>query len=163
MMQKLLTALVMAAAVVGGMWLMRSSSQAMPEVTFTTTDGRTIDSRSLRGRSVLVNFWSVSCEICLRDMPHLTRIQSSLGDEKFEIIGVALPNDPPPAVMSVTQKLAPGYPIALDVHGEINSAFGGVDVTPTSFLVDPEGNIRLKTRGPIDEARLRATLLTFGG
>lgn len=163
MIKRLLPALGMAAIVVAGVWYMRSSTQPMPAVAFTTTDGNTVDSSSLRGKSVLVNFWSVSCAICLRDMPHLTRLQESLGQDKFQIIGVALPSDPPPAVMSTAAKLAPGYPLALDVHGEINQAFGGVDVTPTSFLIDPQGNIRLKTHGPLDENRLRATMLTFGG
>ena len=57
--------------------------------------------------------------------------------------------------------LQPAYPIALDVQGEIAHAFGGVDSTPTSFLVDPAGNIQYVERGALDEGRVRATVLTF--
>lgn len=148
--------------VVGGAaWLMTASDEPMPDVTFTMVDGSTIKSSELRGRSVLVNFWSVSCAVCLRDMPRLTALHDSLADSGFRVIGVAMPSDPPPAVMAMVESKQPGYPIALDVHGELARAFGDVRVTPTSFLIDPAGNIRLTERGPLDEIRIRATLATF--
>ena len=110
---------------------------------------------------MLVSFWSVTCDVCLRDMPKLTRLQDSLRDEGLLVIGVAVAHDPPPAVIALVDKLKPGYDIALDVHGEISKAFGHVKVTPTVFLVDAAGNIRYSERGPLDETRIRATLLTL--
>ncbi|MCP5422022.1 MAG: TlpA family protein disulfide reductase [Chromatiaceae bacterium] len=133
----------------------------MPSVSFNLVDGGTVDGSSLRGRSLLVNFWSVSCAICLRDMPRLRALQQSLSGQRFTIIGVAMPHDSPAAVLAMVERLAPGFPIAFDVHGEVSRAFGDVRVTPTSFLIDPSGNIRFAERGPLDEARVRATLATF--
>lgn len=148
--------------VVGGAaWLMLASDEPMPNVTFNMVDGTTLASADLRGQSVLVNFWSVSCAVCLRDMPRLTALHDSLADRRFSVIGVAMPSDPPPAVMAMVASKQPGYPIALDVHGELARAFGDVRVTPTSFLIDPAGNIRHTERGPLDEIRIRATLATF--
>ena len=77
------------------------------------------------------------------------------------VIGVAVPHDPPAGGDRAVEKSKPGYPIALDVHGEISTAFGGIKVTPTNFLIDPDGNISFSERGQFDETRLRATLLTF--
>ncbi len=147
--------------VLGVGWLLWPAPRPMPQVTFNLVDGTTLHSGDLRGKSVLVNFWSVSCEVCLRDMPRLARLQQSLRDDNFLVLGVAVPHDPPPAVISTVDRLKPGYPIALDVHGEIASAFGGVEVTPTSFLIAPDGNINFSEHGPLDETRVRATLLTF--
>ena len=151
------TVLVVAAAA----WLLWPNARPMPEVTFNLLDGRKIFSSELRGKSVLVNFWSVSCETCLNDIPQLTRLQDDMRDQGLVVIGVAVPHDPPPAVISAVEQLKPGFPIALDVHGEVSAAFGGIKVTPTNFLVDPDGNISFSERGPIYEPRIRATLLTF--
>ena len=147
--------------VLAGIWLMSSNARPMPEVAFNLVDGRTLHTADLRGQPALINFWSVSCEVCLRDMPVLSRLQETLKDHGLMVIGVAVPHDPPPAVIATAEKLAPAYPISLDVHGEISKAFGDIRVTPTSFLIDPDGNINYSGRGPIDETRIRATLLTF--
>jgi len=64
-------------------------------------------------------------------------------------------------VLGIVERLSPVYPIALDVHGEVNRAFGGIDVTPTHILVGPDGNIAYSGEGPLDETRIRATILTL--
>lgn len=160
---RLLPNLLPLAALLGAVWLLWPNPRPMPEVRFSLLDGRTLHSDTLRGKSLLVNFWSVSCEVCLRDMPRLTRLHESLQDDGFMVIGVAVPQDPPSAVIDTVARLKPGYPIALDVHGEVAKAFGGIAVTPTSFLIAPDGSINSTERGPLDETRVRATLLTFQG
>jgi thiol-disulfide isomerase/thioredoxin len=151
--------LVLGGAALAAVWLLWPRPQPMPAVSFTLSDGRILDSAELRGKTLLVNFWSVNCAVCLRDMPALDRLHETL--QNFSVIGVAASYDPPPAVMETVSTLQPAYPIALDVQGEIAHAFGGVDSTPTSFLVDPAGNIQYVERGALDEGRVRATILTF--
>ena len=153
--------LLMLAVLAGGIWLMWPRAENVPDVTLNLLDGRTLSSSDLRGRSVLINFWSVSCEICLREMPKLTRLQESLEERGLMVIGVAMPYDPPPAVIGIADRLAPGFAIALDVHGEVSRAFGDVEVTPTTFVIAPDGKIKYAERGPLDETRIRATLATF--
>lgn len=161
MNKQVLPTVAAVAIVVAGIWLMSSETRPMPEVVFNLVDGRTLQSTDLRGKSVLINFWSVSCEVCLRDMPRLTRLHETMEEHDFMVIGVAVPHDPPAAVIGVVEKLEPAYPIALDVHGEVSKAFGGIKVTPTTYLVGPDGNINYSERGTLDETRIRATVLTF--
>jgi thiol-disulfide isomerase/thioredoxin len=151
--------LVLGAAALATVWLLWPRPQPMPEVSFTLTDGRVLDPAALHGKALLVNFWSVNCTVCLRDMPALDRLHQSL--QGFMVIGVAASYDPPPAVMETVARLQPAYPIALDVQGELAHAFGGVNSTPTSFLVDRAGNIHYVERGALDVERVRATVLTF--
>ena len=153
--------LFVVAIIATGLWLVWPDKQPMPATTFNLLDGRKFTSEALHGRPLLINFWSVSCAVCLRDMPRLTRLHETLQDRKLMVIGVAMPHDPPPAVIDTVGKLEPGYPIALDVHGEISRAFGNIDVTPTTFLIAPDGTISYSERGPLDETRIRATILTF--
>jgi len=161
MKRNLLLNAVFIGALIGTFWWLWPSAKPMPEVTFNLLDGRTLQSQELRGRPLLINFWSVSCEVCLRDMPHLALLEKEFSDRELMVIGVAVPHDPPPAVIGAVEKMAPGYAIALDVHGEVSKAFGDVRVTPTNFLIDPDGNVRLSQRGPLDRIRLRATIATF--
>lgn len=161
MNKQIVPSLVAVLLVAGGIWFLASGSRPMPEVTFNLIDGRTLHSSELKGKSVLVNFWSVSCEICLSDIPILNRLQEEFGDQDLVVIGVAMPHDPPPAVISTMEQIKPSYAVALDVQGEINRAFGGIQVTPTNLLIGPDGNINYAERGPLDEIRVRATTLTF--
>lgn len=158
MMRDLMISVAIAFSAIAAAWHFWPEAQRMPEMSFHLTDGRTLTSSELRGRSVLINFWSVSCEVCLRDMPTLTRLHET---ENFTVLAVAAAHDPPPAVISTVARLQPGYPVAMDVHGEISAAFGGIEATPTNILVRPNGKISDTYRGPVDETRIRATLLTF--
>ncbi len=163
MSKQILPTAVATLVLVAGVWLMSAGSRPMPEVTFNLVDGRSLNSTELQGRSLLINFWSVTCETCLRDIPVLNRLHETLKDQGFLVIGVAAAYDEPPAVMRLVKDLKPVYPIALDVHGEVSKAFGDIRVTPTNVLIDRQGNIRSSHRGPVDEPRIRATLLTFQG
>lgn len=161
MIRRVLGLLAAVLVVVAAAWLLHSSDKQMPDTTFNLIDGRNLTTQDLRGKSVLIAFWSISCETCKRDMPKLARLHETLADHKFEVIGVAMPHDPPPAVLDAVSRLKPVYPIALDVHGEVNHALGNIDVTPTYILVGPRGQMRDRSQGPLDENRVRATVLTF--
>ena len=163
MNKQIVPSIVAVAIVVAGIWLLSSETRPIPDVTFSMADGSTLNSSELRGKKVLINFWSITCEACLKDIPTLNRLHDSLKDQNFMVIGVAASHDAPPAVIDGIRKLGINYPVALDVHGEVSKAFGDIRVTPTNVLVDPQGNINSAERGPLDEPRLRATLLTFGG
>jgi peroxiredoxin len=154
---------LVAVAIGFAVWQLIPEPKPMPDTRFNLLDGRQLDSADLRGRPLLVNFWSVTCSVCIRDMPALSRLQSSLADRGLMVIGVALDSDPPPVIIDLVEKQAPDYAIALDVHGEVSRAFGGISATPTTFLIDAAGKIRYSAQGPLDEVRIRATLSTFQG
>jgi peroxiredoxin len=55
----------------------------------------------------------------------------------------------------VAQKKLP-YPIAMDKDGSAALAFGGVTLTPSNFLIDPQGRIAQYKLGEFDEAELQS-------
>ena len=91
-------------------------------------------------------------------MPQLAQLQQEYGPRGLQVIGVAMPYDRPSDVLLVQKKRKLPYFIALDPEGRVTSAFGGVRLTPTSFLIDPEGRIVFKKIGELDWARLRREL-----
>ena len=132
-----------------------------PEVTFSTLEGEKIAMRELRGRPVLITFWATTCAVCLKEMPHLVELYEELGNRGFELIGVAMAYDPPNRVLELAAERRLPYPIALDLDGSLAAAFGNVRLTPTSFLVAPDGRIVQHKVGEMDLAGLRRQVETL--
>ena len=137
------------------LWTSPSGLKWAPDVTFTTLKGEKLNIGELRGRPVLVTFWATTCPGCLKEMPHLVELYEELGNAGFELIGVAMSYDPPNRVLELTTERQLPYPIALDLDGALAAAFGNVMLTPTSFLIDPDGRIIKHKIGEMDIGELR--------
>lgn len=137
------------------LWTSPSGLKWAPDVTFTTLKGEKLNIGELRGQPVLVTFWATTCPGCLKEMPHLVELYEELGNAGFELIGVAMSYDPPNRVLELTTERQLPYPIALDLDGALAAAFGNVMLTPTSFLIDPDGRIIKHKIGEMDIGELR--------
>lgn len=73
----------------GWMQAIRLRGQAM-ELDGTSLNGAPIDLSKLRGKIVLVDFWSLGCSSCIEQMPHLQRVYDRYRDLGFEIAGFCL-------------------------------------------------------------------------
>ena len=62
-------------------------------------------------------------------------------DRGFEFIAVAMSYDPANYVLNYSQTRQLPFKVALDVNGEAAKSFGDVKLTPTTFLIDKNGNI----------------------
>jgi thiol-disulfide isomerase/thioredoxin len=113
-------------------------------------DGDKLKLSSLKGKPVLVTFWATTCSTCVKEIPHLAKLYQELGNDIFEIVAIAMPYDPPNLVVSMAEKTNIPYPVALDIQGDAVKAFGDVLVTPTSFLIDTQGNIVEEHKGELD-------------
>lgn len=134
---------------------------AAPDVSFTLLDSGRISLRSLRGNPVLVNFWATTCSICVKEIPALMALQRDFSRRGFTVIAVTTPYDRPDEVLRFSKDLALNFPVAVDLTGELARAFGDVGVTPTSFLVGPDGRIAEKTEGELHFNALRAQLQSW--
>lgn len=146
-------------AALSWLWLPTAGPAASPDITLQSIDGRTIALHSLRGRPVLVTFWSTTCPTCLREMPHLAELYRELSPRGLEIIGIAMYHDPPDRVLAVHRSRGIPYTIALDIQAEASRAFGHVRVTPTSFLIDPDGWIVYRNSGVMNLENVRQKIL----
>ncbi len=126
-----------------------------PAIKITCIGGEKADLGQLRGRPVLVTFWSTDCPGCLREMPSLTRLYEDYSAQGLEIIGVAAPWSRPDQVLATVRAKGLPYRIGLDLDGSVTRAFGDVSWTPTSFLVDPAGRIRYQKVGDMDIEKVR--------
>jgi len=130
-------------------------SRPMPSVAVTTISGVQYPLDSLRGSVVLVNFWATTCASCIREMPKLVDVFEKYQSQGYRMVAVAMPYDPPNRVLDYARSRKLPFDVVLDVDGSVLRAFGDVPGTPTSFLVDRNGNIIHKYLGEPDFGDLR--------
>ena len=116
-----------------------------PPILLPARGGGDLDLSRLRGKLVLVNFWATWCPPCREEMPSLEKLAASLDPGSFEVVAVSVDEGWAP----VEKFLAPITPlkIALDEGATISRLYGTTKF-PESYLVDAQGNLRLKFVGP---------------
>lgn len=126
-----------------------------PDVRLSLLDGTTPLLSSYRGKVVLISFWSVNCRICIKEMPHMNRLHTDLGGKGLTIIGIGMPYDRPDWTVTFARQQPILYPVSFDIQGDAARAFGGINFTPTTVLIDRQGVIVWKKTGALDFKRLR--------
>jgi peroxiredoxin len=145
--------------VIAGAWTIHSQRfSKAPDVTFKYIDGRQVELKHLESHPVLVTFWATSCPGCMKEMPRLITLYKTMSAQGLEIVGVAMAYDPPDRVLAMTSLRKIPYPIALDMDGSIARAFDNVTLTPTSFLIAPDGRIIAHIVGELDMEKLRGQI-----
>ncbi|HTC38398.1 MAG TPA: cytochrome c biogenesis protein DipZ [Steroidobacteraceae bacterium] len=125
--------------------------------------------QSLRGKVVMVDFWTYSCINCLRALPYVESWYEKYKDHGLVVIGVHAPEfafekDPNNVRRAVTD-LKITYPVALDNDYAIWQAFNN-QYWPAHYFIDATGRIRAHHfgEGNYDESeQIIRTLLTEAG
>ncbi len=104
----------------------------------------------LRGKVVLIDFWTYSCINCIRTLPHLNEWYKKYKDNGLVILGMHSPEfdfeKDKENVQAAVKKYNIEYPVALDSNHETWKAFGN-QYWPAHYLIDVNGNIRYHSFG----------------
>ncbi len=128
----------------------------MPEFTQVTTwlNSPPLTEESLRGKVVLVEFWTYSCINCIRALPAVTRWDAKYRDQGLVIVGVHTPEFQfEKDVENIKRAIARHgikYPVAVDNDYGTWKAFRN-QFWPAKYLIDAEGRLRLTHFGEGDE------------
>ncbi|GAB0058307.1 Thiol:disulfide interchange protein CycY [Candidatus Magnetaquicoccaceae bacterium FCR-1] len=110
---------------------------------------QTVSLSEHRGKWVLVNFWGSWCISCVAEHPYLMELAAKVkGRPDFVMIGVDFRDTPEAAQAFLKRHGNPGYAHAQDPAQKIAIDWG-VYGAPESYLVDPNGTIRMKHTGPL--------------
>jgi cytochrome c biogenesis protein CcdA/thiol-disulfide isomerase/thioredoxin len=100
---------------------------------------------SLRGKVVLVDFWTYSCINCIRALPYVRGWAEKYKDHGLVVIGVHAPEfafeKDPHNVVNAVKDLGVSYPVALDNNYVIWKSFGN-EYWPAHYFIDAQGRIR---------------------
>jgi cytochrome c biogenesis protein CcdA/thiol-disulfide isomerase/thioredoxin len=121
--------------------------------------------KELRGKVVLVDFWTYSCINCLRTLPHVKAWDQTYRKDGLVVLGVHTPEfafeHVPSNVRGAVRRLGVKYPVALDNDYGTWDAFRN-QYWPAKYLIDRRGHIRFVHFGEGEydttEARIRTLL-----
>lgn len=104
-----------------------------------------LNSKTLRGKVVVVNIWTYSCINSLRELPYMKAWAAKYKDSGLVVIGVHAPEfgfeATPANVKSAVSELNLAYPIAIDSHHSIWNSFHN-EYWPADYFIDGKGRIR---------------------
>ncbi len=131
-----------------------SGVQAAPNSTFVLLDGSKQTTADLMGKVTLVNFWATSCVSCVAEMPKLVATYNKFKSQGYDTIAVAMSYDPPSYVVNFAETRKLPFKVAIDNTGTVAKAWGDVQLTPTTYIVDKRGRIVKRYVGEPDFADL---------
>jgi cytochrome c biogenesis protein CcdA/thiol-disulfide isomerase/thioredoxin len=136
---------------------------------FDTPGDRPLKLSSLRGRVVLVDFWTYTCINCIRTFPYLKAWDATYRDKGLTIVGVHTPEfafeHDASNVASAIERFGLRYPVAQDNEMGTWNAYGNA-YWPADYLIDAKGHVRYAAAGEGDyaqtETAIRALLAEEG-
>jgi len=127
-----------------------------PPLQGTLIDGQTVNLQSLQGRPVLVYFWATWCPVCKMQNGSVASIS-----EDHTVVTVAMNSGSDLEIEAFLEEKQLDFPVIADDSGVITELFG-VSGVPTSFVLNPSGNIAFTEVGYTTEWGLRLRLWMAG-
>jgi thiol-disulfide isomerase/thioredoxin len=116
-------------------------------------NSKPLTASALKGKVVLVDFWTYSCINCLRALPYIRAWADKYKDSGLVVIGVHTPEfgfeKEQPNVQKAVQTLGITYPVALDSNNAIWDAFHN-QYWPAHYFIDATGKVRFEHFGEGD-------------
>ena len=124
--------------------------QKVPEFSFTTIDGKTINIKDLEGKTVLINFFATWCPPCRAEMPQLeAQVWPKFKDRDFYMVSLGRDHDME-TMVKFQKKTGFTFPIAPDKGKKIYSLFFEKYI-PRNVLINTKGEIILQEFGYTEE------------
>jgi cytochrome c biogenesis protein CcmG, thiol:disulfide interchange protein DsbE len=108
-------------------------------------DGKEYSLSQFKGKVVMVNFFTFFCGPCRDEMPDLNKIFQENKGSGYVCLGIGLSSDPTQLRFLVKQ-LNLDYPVLVG-NDKVSKDYGGIEVVPTTFIIDKQGNIAHKIVG----------------
>ena len=143
----ILVVLMLVASVVSAQRLLDAMPRTMVAQDFTlpTVSGKDISLNELKGKFVLVNFWSTKCTICRAELTTLDAMYEEFKDDNIlEIVTIHAGEDID-GVNELLEISPVSFPMAMDV--DLTMGHWGIPSLPTSYLVTPDGNFAYRAIG----------------
>jgi len=114
-----------------------------------------LDWTQLRGKVVLVDFWTYECINCRNSLPYVNQWAQRYAEQGLVVVGVHTPEYPRERIVAnvrqAIKQLGIRHPVAIDNQYQVWSAFGN-QYWPAHYFIDAEGHIRHAHMGEGDYA-----------
>ncbi|HEX6828718.1 MAG TPA: TlpA disulfide reductase family protein [Burkholderiales bacterium] len=118
----------------------------LPDLALTSLDGRTLATRSLRGRVLVLNTWATWCPPCRREMPALQRLSDAMDATRVTVAGLTVDRD-----LNLVREFLLAHRVTFPqyVDPDMALANGVLRVVgfPETFVLAPDGRLAARVVG----------------
>lgn len=140
------------------------NNRLAPDITLPDLDGNMVRLSDYRGKTVILNFWTKSCEPCLQEMPSLSNLGKVLRDrDDIVLLTVTTDESAEDARATLASVLGeiPSFVTLVDPESDVVRGKFGTKLYPETWFIDPNGVIRARIDGPRNWLELAPLSILF--
>lgn len=166
--QRLIAGSIWAVAILAGLFAILNPTTAAgggagpqvgskaPDFILKSLDGQTVKLSELKGKAVLLNFFTTWCPTCRVEMPDLEAAWVTDKNHEFVLLAVDL-DESEVTVSAFKQRYSLTFPILLDKGSRVANSYGVLPL-PTTYFIDAGGIVRAKVTRQLRPEQIRAQL-----
>ena len=122
----------------------RTGSKA-PNFTLTRLDGQKVTLSALKGKPILLNFWTTTCPSCRLEMPYLQMAYDEWTGKGLVLFAIDIGEDPG-TIKEFLTRYNLTLPVLLDTNQEVAGKYN-VEFIPATYFIDRDGIIQARVVG----------------
>jgi peroxiredoxin len=124
-----------------------------------TLSGEKLQSKSLNGKVVFMNFWATWCAPCVHEFPSIIKLWEKYHKKGLEVVAITNDEDPKSVVPAFVEKLKVPFKIYTDPGEKVSNRFE-VRSLPLSIVTDRNGRVQMVIHGDQDwmDSRVQAQI-----
>ena len=130
-------------------------NRTVPDFELPDLDGRSVRLSRYRGKTIVLSFWTSTCQPCLDEMPSLAELAGVL-DQRRDVVLLTVSTDAEPAAIQrtlwSTLRAPPPFEVLVDPQAAVVGGKFGTHLFPETWVIDPHGIIRARFDGARDWA-----------
>jgi len=128
-------------------------NRTAPDFELADANGGKVRLSQFRGKTVVLNFWTTTCQPCLEEMPSLAELAKIL-KSRTDTVVLTVSTDATQEVAQAALKAAlrekAPFPVLLDPEANVVRDQYGTHLFPETWIIDPQGVIRARFDGSRD-------------
>ncbi len=119
---------------------LKDGPQTAPAWQLQSLEGKPVQLADFKGKVVVLNFWATWCPPCRAEIPDLVSLQQQYAARGLVVVGISMDEGGPAGVASFVKKMGINYPVVMG-NAKTAEAYGGIQVLPTTFIIDRKGKV----------------------
>jgi peroxiredoxin len=129
-------------------------NRTAPDFTLPDSDGNQVKLSQFRGKTVILNFWTTTCQPCLEEMPSIADLAKVLAHRNDVVVLTVSTDLTKDVALSALQTLLhepkPPFHVLFDPESNVVHDKYGTELYPETWVIDPKGIVRARFDGARD-------------